>query len=245
MNLLTIKRIVIISLTTYSFLFHIIPNLTVPIVHSIKLAEDHDKVYGVYGWCEKHHDNICTKRRIGYPTKNLNASNPKNFLPSFTNIRVTKILVVHPIALVFEFLLWVMVILSSTNRYKNNTRFTLICALWSLPTFLLGLLCLLVDVLLFLDALSWLGWNLYPVTLANAISSTLLWSLKRNIATLRYEALSNRENVASQSNNADPIEVYSIIDIESASDDGSLLLMSSNRSKNVSILQPTHSYTVG
>lgn len=202
--------LIINLLMTFSFVFNLIPNLTVPVVSDLTISTDANIQFGAYGWCIKDPElgaTLCTAASIGYNTTGFATEYPL-YLPSYTNILVTKLLIVHLLAVIVTFLLWILCLLLLFTDLDTSPQFTLLAALMSLPTFILSLFCLLIDLLLFVSKLNWPGWMLLVVTVFLAICCSLLWQLRRTVMNRRYETL------YTDSNNSIKINMYSMSDLK-------------------------------
>ncbi|EDO15727.1 hypothetical protein Kpol_1073p13 [Vanderwaltozyma polyspora DSM 70294] len=177
-------------LMTISLVFHIIPNITTPVIDHLMLSQLDGIQFGVFGWCNtKGHSMGCSGLSIGYRYPQSSLLALKFRLPSGIRYSVTRLLVVHPIALVFVFVLWLMSLCLFIEKLGTSTSYTLGVALLSLPTFLMSLLAFLVDLLLFVPTVCWPAWMVLIVTIFIAICCSILWSLRRSAIMINYEAL--------------------------------------------------------
>lgn len=180
---------------------HIFPVISVPVTH-INLAAFMDFTYGVFGWCytTTHPSKLvqCTKRRIGYNYLNTNLYGEILYLPSESKYSISRLLVVHIIALINSIILAIMVSMIAVTKYGDSPQFILISALVSLPLFIFSLFCFLVDILLFATHLRWPGWLMLADTVLMAFICSLLWTLRRTVSTRSYETLHETERYPMQ-----------------------------------------------
>ncbi|CCC69513.1 hypothetical protein NCAS_0C05230 [Naumovozyma castellii] len=190
MRWLNIRSIVAFLLTVI-VVFQIFPVISIPITNSIILSSHEGLSYGVFGWCvtEPGMEPQCTRTKIGYDSSDPAILGHSLFLPSSSKYSVTKLLVVHPIALTLTVILWAMSLIITLSRMGTSPSFILLTACVSLLAFLFSLFCFLVDLLLFKLALRWPGWLMFASTVLIAVCCSLLWSLRRTVSIQKYESL--------------------------------------------------------
>lgn len=186
---------VLIVLSLSVTVFHIFPVIATPIT-SITLSSFMHFSYGVFGWCftayRPSNLKVCTTRSIGYKYLNTNIYGDILYLPSDSKFSISRLLVVHIIALINSVILSVMILMIEFTHYGNSAQFILITALVSLPLFIFSLFCFLVDILLFSTHLDWPGWLMLLCAVEMAFVCSFLWSLRRIVSIRNYEASNNR-----------------------------------------------------
>lgn len=171
---------------------HVFPVISTPVTH-ITIASFMDFTYGVWGWCYTRQLPaklvLCTKRHIGYRYLNTHVYGDILLLPSESKYSISRLLVVHIIALFNSIVLAAMIALIAGTTYGNSSQFVLAAALVSLPLFIFSLFSFLVDILLFATHLDWPGWLMLMDTVVMAFVCSLLWSLRRTVSMRNYETL--------------------------------------------------------
>lgn len=227
----------LIVMITITISFQILPIISIPIT-TIPLAKYSKFRYGLFGWCivEKVPSSyvICTGRGIGYQNIDTSIYGHTLSLPSDCKYSVSKLLVVHVIAFIFSCILLSLVCLMNFTSLRVNPKLVLAAALWSLPTFLLSLLSFLVDILLFAKRISWPGWLMLAATVMQAFCCSIIWSLRRTVSIINYEALYGTDSNSE-------VETYSMHNL-SKSESLSTLRKRSQRMEE-DILQPELSYS--
>ncbi|KAG0672635.1 regulator of ime2 [Maudiozyma exigua] len=180
---------------------HVFPVISVPVTH-IKLATFMDFTYGVFGWCytSRHPAEFvqCTKRRIGYKYLDTNFYGEILYLPSESKYSISRLLVVHIIALINSIILAIMIFMITVTKHGDSPQFILSSALISLPLFVFSLFSFLVDILLFATHLGWPGWLMLADTVVMAFVCSLLWALRRTVSIRSYETLRETERYPMQ-----------------------------------------------
>lgn len=181
----TIAVILAISLA-----FQIIALVSVPVTDTIWLSESGGIKFGVFGMCT---DSGCSSAGIGYSTDTIQDVDSFS-LPSNARHSVSKLLVVHPIAAGFTFILFVFTIALHWHGPASSLKLLFFVLIWSIPCFLLTLLSFLVDLLLFVPHLNWAGWLILAATVLIAISSILICLLRRTASSRRSASKYNNVN---------------------------------------------------
>ncbi|ONH66367.1 pH-response regulator protein palI/RIM9 [Cyberlindnera fabianii] len=159
--------------------FQVIALISVPITQTITLCTYDGVKFGVFGLCA---DGSCTSPRIGYSDKDI--ANLSGFsLPSNARHSVSKLLVVHPIAAGFTFVLFCGAILLHWHGPSTSMKLLFFLLLWCMPAFLLSLLSFLVDILLFVPHLDWAGWIILASTVLIAISAIMFCIMRRTVSS--------------------------------------------------------------
>ncbi|AGO11906.1 AaceriADR141Wp [[Ashbya] aceris (nom. inval.)] len=172
--------------TTLALLFQSFATFSVPISNGVTLSHFNGYKFGVFGWCDTSNTH-CTKLKLGYSAKDgfLFAGQDELTLPTQAKYSVSKLLVVHPLALCSMGILWLMVVLSQCCKHSDR-RLTIII-LWSFLTYMETLLCFLVDVLLFVPYLDWPGWFMLVSAVLIAFSSSIACLRRRTLTSQRIE----------------------------------------------------------
>lgn len=174
--------------------FQIFSVISAPVVSTIALCTYNGNRFGVFGWCNIQAQQ-CTPIRVGYELDSYDYMILNDFLPSNAKMSVSKLLIVHPISLVFTFILWILTLIISFHRLGNSRKMLIGMVLWSLPAVLLSLLSFLVDILLFVPQLAWPGWLLLVSTILIAVASSIICVMRRTVSLRKYERLRNNENI--------------------------------------------------
>lgn len=181
---------------SFAFILQIFATISVPIVHSIALSEYDGYRFGVFGWCYVKTNN-CTGLCIGYPGiySLLSPEYQGLSLPSHAKSSVTKLLIVHPLALLSAFILWFLSILINWNVIGELQYALLFGVILSGVTFLLAVLSFLVDILLFTPYLKWPGWVLFASAILVAIGSSMLCSYQRIVSLKKVSKIGSRPDI--------------------------------------------------
>lgn len=200
----------LVLFTTISLAFQLLPVISVPFTANLALSRYDNRAYGVFGWCynAENGSKHCMSASIGYTDLYDNRIVHKVNLPSRLRYSFTKLLIVHPLSLGITFILWIMVILVLLPPFRSSPRYLLIVALYSTPAFLCCLLAFLIDILLFISQLDWIGWLVLASTVIMAICCFLLWTLRRSASIKKYEKLFSDDRVSS-------IQAYSMCELKS------------------------------
>ncbi|SMN22591.1 similar to Saccharomyces cerevisiae YMR063W RIM9 Protein of unknown function, involved in the proteolytic activation of Rim101p in response to alkaline pH [Maudiozyma saulgeensis] len=190
-SILTTEQVLLI-LSLGVAVSHVFPAISTPVTH-ITLARFMDFTYGVWGWCYTRRLPtklvLCTKRSIGYKYLSTHMYGDILFIPSQSKYSISRLLVVHIIALFNSAVLAIMTAMIAGTTYGDSSQFVLAAALVSLPLFVFSLFCFLVDILLFATHLDWPGWLMLMDTVVMAFVCSLLWSLRRTVSIRNYETL--------------------------------------------------------
>ncbi|GMG44708.1 unnamed protein product [Ambrosiozyma monospora] len=163
--------------------------LTVPISSNISLCTFEGYKFGVFGLCD---DSDCTRPRIGYKPEQTTLSGFS--LPSNARHSISFLLVVHPISAAFTAVQIILTYLLFYNMFSSQSKFLLLVLFWTLPTFLLGLLSFLVDILLFIPHLNWCGWALLVPVVFIAFCGTTLCIMRRTVTSrIAYKTIQDRK----------------------------------------------------
>ncbi|AAS52061.1 ADR141Wp [Eremothecium gossypii ATCC 10895] len=172
--------------TTLALLFQSFATFSVPLSNGVTLSHFNGYKFGVFGWCDTTHTH-CTPLKLGYSAEDgfLFAGQDELSLPTQAKYSLSKLLVVHPLALCSMVVLWLMVVLSQC--YKHSDRRLTIIILWSFLTYMETLLCFLVDVLLFVPYLDWPGWLMLVSAVLVVFSSSIACLRRRTLTSQRIE----------------------------------------------------------
>lgn len=202
---------------TIAFVFQLLAILSVPISKNIYLSQYQGYKFGVFGLCN---GDTCSKVMVGYSTTDID--DIKGFsLPSNARHSVSKLLVVHPIATGFTFVLFVGSIVLHWREFSSSLRFLFFMLLWTIPTFLLVLLSFLVDILLFVPYLDWGGWIVLASAVLVSLSAILLCIMRRTVSSRKNMKNIGRANTFDNDYQMRPLNygVGTINDLRSGSDD--------------------------
>ncbi|CAI4048413.1 hypothetical protein N7582_004370 [Saccharomyces uvarum] len=198
---------IVVFLLSITTVFEIFPLITVPVTKHLSLSSFRNHYYGLFGWCVRGKDQqlMCTRKKIGYDSTDVDSSGHVLALPSNSKVVVSNLLVVHPISLAFTSTLLVLAVIIMVTPLGDSPEMLLFTALFSLPTFMLCLLCFLVDILLFISKLDWPGWLMLAATISVALCCSMLWVMRRVVSVKKYESQQSTAHVRS-------IEQYPISD---------------------------------
>lgn len=192
-------RLAVSILVGLAVIFQIFPIISVPVTSTITLCTYNGFKFGVFGWCSTQ-SNFCSNLRVGYSAEYVELIAEDLSLPSRAKYPISKLLIVHPISLVFTAILWCFTLFIHGARFGHSRKVLFMVVLWSIPTFLLSLLSFLVDILLFVPYLQWPGWLVLVSTILIAMSSSMICILRRTVSLKKYERIRN----------SDTIEMYSL-----------------------------------
>lgn len=199
---------IVVFLLAITTVFEIFPLITVPVTKRLSLSSFRNHYYGLFGWCVrgKNKELMCTKKKIGYDSTDVDSSGHVLTLPSNSKVVVSNLLIVHPISLAFTLTLLILAVTIMVTPLGDSPEMLLFTALFSLPTFMLCLLCFLVDILLFISKLDWPGWLMLAATISVALCCSMLWVMRRVVSVRKYESQQSIAHVR-------PVEQYSISDV--------------------------------
>lgn len=188
--------IVITLLLLASLALQLLPIITSPI-SSLSLLSLETRLYGVFGSCE---DTNCTPIALGYPDNVLLPES--DFLFGFEARKsLSMALVVHPIAAAFMLVLSCGAAIASFAEL-NSTLYTFL-VIWTVPTLLLALTALLVDIFLFSPYVSWLGWVLIvPIVVCGACGAAFIVIRKKAAMIAQEPKLFEYSNSTASSKDA-------------------------------------------
>ncbi|AET38904.1 Rim9p Ecym_3418 [Eremothecium cymbalariae DBVPG len=180
--------------TTLALVFQLFATISTPLTSNVYLSHFNGYRFGVFGWCNTENGN-CTSVKLGYSSKDafLFAGQDELALPTQAKYSLSKLLVVHPIALCSTAILWVMVIF--VQFCDDTDRSLTAIIIWSFLTYLQTLLCFLVDVLLFIPYLDWPGWLILVSAILIVFSSSVSCLRRRTISSWRYERTAKGEDI--------------------------------------------------
>lgn len=206
---------IVVFLLAITTMFEILPLITVPVTKYLSLSSFRNHYYGLFGWCVRgqNQELTCTKMKIGYDSTDVDSSGHVLTLPSNSKVVVSNLLVVHPISLAFTGTLLILAVIIMVTPLGDSPEMLLFTALFSLPTFMLCLLCFLVDILLFISKLDWPGWLMLAATISVALCCSMLWVMRRVVSVKKYES---QQSIA----HACSMEQYSISDIYQSKQNG-------------------------
>ncbi|SCU90184.1 LAMI_0E00958g1_1 [Lachancea mirantina] len=194
--MLEIYRKGVFVLTSVALAFQILPVISIPAVESLYLCMYQDRKFGVFGWCSVD-GNTCANDSIRYTTtmKEIEYYYKEDFFPSRAKATLSRLLLVHPIALGFTAVLWAMAVVLNCKKFEQSRQLILGMVLWSIPTVLLSLLSYLVDILLFVPYLAWPGWLLLVSIILIVITTCVMCFLRRVNSIQRYDRLHGKDEV--------------------------------------------------
>ncbi|ODQ64267.1 pali-domain-containing protein [Nadsonia fulvescens var. elongata DSM 6958] len=169
----TVSAIILVA-----FGLQLVTVLSAPITSKISLCTFDDHIFGVFGYCIES-TGKCSKVGIGYDMPD----NKSFSLPSNARQSLSKLLIVHPIAAGFSFILLILALIANFHEPSSSSRYLLCVLIFILPTFLLALLAFLVDILLFVPKLAWGGWVLLASTILIAISGVSVCIMRRSLSS--------------------------------------------------------------
>ncbi|KAH3900145.1 Rim9p SCDLUD_003115 [Saccharomycodes ludwigii] len=180
---------------TISSIIQLLSILTVPVTHTLKLAQNDNYSFGVFGYCNKT-TNFCTNIKIGYQTITSDSNDYAFTLPSLAKHSITTILVVHPIGFVFNSILVICLgILLYNERFLYSKNYIMGLLLLSWICFILCLLGFLVNLMLFIPNLCLLGWLNLVSTILIVFTSSFLCVLRRTAFLKEYQSLYSDNNI--------------------------------------------------
>ncbi|KAI1176383.1 pali-domain-containing protein [Nemania sp. FL0916] len=166
--------------------------LSTPVIKAIPLGvykPDGDVVnFGVFGYCR---GNTCSPIEIGYDTSILappppvpdsKSSSDENFnLNASTRMRLSAILIVHPIAAFLTLVMFGMAVAAHFHSPSHSSRYLCGLFIFGILTFLVTLLAFLIDVLLFVPHLAWGSWLVLAATILVFISFIVSCAMRRTL----------------------------------------------------------------
>lgn len=155
--------------------------LSAPIIESINIASFGEVKFGVFGWCSKSAG--CSGITFGYNMDEILMNEGTSDFKLTRNARnsLTNLLIVHPIAAFMTFILFLLSVLSHLNKPAHSPKYLLVLVILCLPTFVVTLMALLVDILIFLPHVQWAGWSVAASTILIAISGVVMCGIRRQI----------------------------------------------------------------
>ncbi|KAK6204320.1 SUR7/PalI family-domain-containing protein [Scheffersomyces amazonensis] len=148
-----------------SFVFLLLATISSPIVSSFNLGKTSSHTYGIFGFC-KISDNSCSKATYPYTLSGVDDKTDNWFLDSTTRDTLAKIFIIAPIALGFNFISLVVIIISHFQIKPAIIGGIVV----NLLAFILTTLVAVIVIITFYPNLGWTGWILIGSAAATLIS---------------------------------------------------------------------------
>ncbi|KAI1193028.1 pali-domain-containing protein [Nemania serpens] len=160
--------------------------LSTPIIKAIPLGlykpDGGDVNFGVFGYCK---GNSCSPIEIGYDTSILAPPDPNSDsgfgLSSSARMRLSAILIVHPVAAFLTLIMFVLAVVAHLHSPSHSSRYLCGIFIFGILTFLVCLLAFLVDVLLFVPHLAWGSWLVLAATILVFLSFIVSCAMRRTL----------------------------------------------------------------
>lgn len=170
------KSALLLSILLFlSFGFQMIAVVSVPVTTQITLAKFNGYIYGIWGYC-KADGTSCSGIHVGYEEI---PSGESFSLPRSARHSLSKLLIVHVVSTGCTLLLFLGTLVTNFTR---GPRYLLVLLVWAVPVFMVTLLAFLVEILLFVNHLSFAGWFTLVAVVLNAASFVILCLFRRSRA---------------------------------------------------------------
>lgn len=170
------KSALLLSILLFlSFGFQMVAVVSVPVTTQITLANFNGYIYGIWGYCKADGSN-CSGIHVGYEEI---PSGESFSLPRSARHSLSRLLIVHVVSTGCTLLLFLGSLV--TNCVRGPT-YLLILLVWAVPVFMVTLLAFLVEILLFVNHLSFAGWFTLVAVVLNAASFVVLCLFRRSRA---------------------------------------------------------------
>ncbi|KAF7510584.1 hypothetical protein GJ744_006196 [Endocarpon pusillum] len=177
-----------------SFILLLLSVLSTPIIKGVPIANFKNVNFGVFGYCTLED---CSGPRIGYNTDDLfgTSKGATDFsLPSTARHSLSTLLVVHPIAALFNLVCLGLAGAAHLHSPSHSARYLLALLILLLPTLLVTLLAFLVDILLFVPHLQWGGWIVLASTILITASGVVTCAMRRTLVSRKARKKRIAEN---------------------------------------------------
>ncbi|KAI9163344.1 pH-response regulator protein palI/prr-5 [Paramyrothecium foliicola] len=154
--------------------------ISTPIIQAIPLGEYKDVRFGVFGYCRNN--GQCSPIGIGYDRADLFPTEPNSFdLPIGVRETLSSILIVHVVAAFLTLVLFIMAAAAHFHSPAHSTKYLLILFIFTIIDFLVCLLALLIDVLLFIPHMAWGSYLVIAATVIVALSGVMSCFMRRTL----------------------------------------------------------------
>jgi hypothetical protein len=193
-----------------SFILLLLAVISTPIVKGIPIAKVQDVAFGVFGYCSPKEcsgisvgyttgmDKCCSERLVNLLTAAdglFDGASDSNFsLPSSARHSLSALLIVHPIAALFNLICLGLAGAAHLHSPSHSARYLLGLLISLLPTLLVTLLAFLVDVLLFVPHLQWGGWIVLASTILITASGVVTCAMRRTLVSRKARKRRIAEN---------------------------------------------------
>lgn len=166
--------------------------LSTPIIKAIPLGTFKGTSFGVFGWCR---GDTCSGIEIGYDASAIEAAKSGDFdLPNSTRSTLSAILIVHPVAALFTFIMLIMAGVAHMHSPSHSARYLLALFIFGILTFLVCLLAFLIDVLLFVPHMAWGSYIVLASTVLVALSGLVSCAMRRTVVSRKARKKRIAEN---------------------------------------------------
>lgn len=166
------------NLILASFVFLLLATITTPIVKSLPLSITASHTYGLFGYCDI--ENTCLAATYPVVLSNVDDSTTNWIFDSDKRDILAKIFIITPIALGFNFILLVLIIISHFVAARAVALITIIVNVLSM---LLTIASTVITILAFYPNLAWGGWILIGSGAGNILSLIFLLLFLRVVAS--------------------------------------------------------------
>lgn len=155
----TVMFLVVGLLAFISMAFFIIASVTAPAFHQIGLAKSNGFTYGTLGYCQ----DGCSRASASYHPETLDDDeNTKWFLPQSSRAKLSRILIVAPVAAGLNFFTFASALVLFALPDINIGALFFVNLTLSVLTFFASALVCVVDIIQFYPHVTWCAWILVP-----------------------------------------------------------------------------------
>ncbi|KAG7665521.1 uncharacterized protein J8A68_000923 [[Candida] subhashii] len=156
-----------------SFVFLLLATISTPIVNTFSLAKTASHTYGLFGYCDDN--NNCSGATYPIILSAVSDRTTNWIFDGSKRDTLAKIFIITPIALGFNFILFVLIIAT----HFGSRSVCLIAIVINLLSLVLTIVSTIITILTFYPNMSWTGWLLVGSAAANIVSiAFLLLSLR-------------------------------------------------------------------
>ncbi|OLN96458.1 pH-response regulator protein palI/prr-5 [Colletotrichum chlorophyti] len=175
-----------------AFALMLLSTLSTPIIKAIPLGSFKGVNFGVFGVCKA--DGSCTGIEIGYNTAGLFTEKGAFDLPDSARNTLSAILIVHPIAALATFIMFILAAVAHLHSPSHSARYLLAVFIFSFIDFLICLLAFLVDVLLFVPHMAWGSYIVLAATILVGLSGLVACAMRRMLVSRKARKKRIAEN---------------------------------------------------
>lgn len=165
--------------------------LSTPIIKDIPLGQYGNFKYGVFGYCDGAR---CSPIEIGYDSGYTKTPEDDFQIDTKTRTTLSTLLIVHPVAALMVLIMFGMAVAAHFHKASHSSRYLLVVFIFGIITFLLCLLCFLVDVLIFVPHMAWGSYIVLAATILVFLSFIVSCAMRRTLVSRKARKKRIAEN---------------------------------------------------